>query len=60
MADTRIPVSEDTWRHLNAAKDPGDSFDDVLSRLLRHADERDGVEAAAAVAVAQRDDRADK
>lgn len=29
-----IKVSPDTWRELNARKEPGDSFDDVVARLL--------------------------
>jgi predicted CopG family antitoxin len=35
MADvTTIEISVDNWRELNRMKDPGDSFDDVISRLL--------------------------
>jgi hypothetical protein len=30
----RIRVSQETWRRLNARKQPGDTFDDVVSRLL--------------------------
>lgn len=33
-ADTHIRVTEDTWAALNARKRPGDSFDDVIQRLL--------------------------
>jgi len=37
--ETRVRVSKETWRRLNARKEPGDSFDDVLDRLLaRHDD----------------------
>lgn len=37
--ETRVRVSKKTWRRLNARKEPGDSFDDVLDRLLaRHDD----------------------
>lgn len=32
--ETRVRVSKETWRRLNARKEPGDSFDDVLDRLL--------------------------
>jgi len=31
---TTIKVSRDTWKELNREKEPGDSFDDVLRRLL--------------------------
>ena len=30
---TTIQVSRETWRRLNSEKDPGESFDDVLTRL---------------------------
>ena len=33
-SDTHIRVSEDTWTELNKRKRPGDSFDDVIKRLL--------------------------
>jgi len=29
-----VKVSAETWRELNAKKNPGDTFEDVLSRLL--------------------------
>lgn len=33
--DTRVRVSRETWRELNERKDePGETFDDVLQRLL--------------------------
>jgi len=32
--ETRVRVSKETWQRLNAQKEPGDSFDDVLDRLL--------------------------
>lgn len=38
-ADTHIRVTEETWKRLNQRKGPGDSFDDVITRLL---DESDG------------------
>lgn len=34
MADNQIKVSDDTWRRLNARKEPGDTFEDVIQRLL--------------------------
>lgn len=34
MGDTHIRVRESTWEELNGLKKPGDSFDDVLGRLL--------------------------
>jgi predicted CopG family antitoxin len=33
-ADTHIRVTEETWKELNQRKGPGDSFEDVISRLL--------------------------
>lgn len=33
-----LKVSEETWRRLNARKKPGDTFDDVVQRLLEEAD----------------------
>jgi predicted CopG family antitoxin len=33
-ADKHIRVTEETWLDLNKKKRPGDSFDDVLQRLL--------------------------
>jgi predicted CopG family antitoxin len=38
-ADKHIRVTEETWLELNRQKRPGDSFDDVLQRLL--ADEHE-------------------
>ena len=29
-----IKISPENWRRLNAKKNPGDTFDDVVSRLL--------------------------
>jgi len=37
--DPKIRVSEDNWERLNARKRPGDSFDDVIERLLDADDE---------------------
>ena len=37
MADdenTSLRVKRGTWRELNQRKEPGDSFDDVIQRLL--------------------------
>jgi predicted CopG family antitoxin len=35
MADvTTIEVSTETWKELNQRKEPGDSFDDVIQRML--------------------------
>ncbi len=30
----KVNVSEDNWRRLNAMKKPGDTFNDVVDRLL--------------------------
>lgn len=32
--DPHIRVSTENWRRLNAQKAPGDTFDDVIGRLL--------------------------
>lgn len=34
MADTNIPVSDEVWSELNSRKQRGDTFDDVLRRVL--------------------------
>lgn len=31
---TTIQISEETWTDLNQRKEPGDTFDDVIRRLL--------------------------
>lgn len=33
-----VKVSEETWRDLNARKRPGDTFEDVVSRLIDDQD----------------------
>lgn len=33
-----VKVSEETWRKLNSRKEPGDTFDDVVQRLLEESD----------------------
>jgi len=38
-ADNHIRVTDDTWSRLNSRKRPGDSFDDVIQRLLDEIDE---------------------
>jgi len=47
---TNIPVSDEVWRELNARKNPGDSFDDVLRRELGLVDHHDRADAEAAAA----------
>jgi predicted CopG family antitoxin len=39
-ADTHIRVTSDTWKELNQRKEPGESFDDVLQRLIAESEER--------------------
>lgn len=41
MADdtVNIRIKKDTWRSLHNMKDPNDSFDDVIKRLLEQAAE---------------------
>ena len=38
--DTTIRVKEDTWRRLHRRKEPGMSFDDVLTEMLDEVDDR--------------------
>ena len=38
QSEARVRVKEDTWRRLNARRrEPGESYDDVLQRLLDEA-----------------------
>lgn len=37
---TTVTVSHETWKRLQVRKEPGDSFDDVIGRLLDES-ERD-------------------
>jgi predicted CopG family antitoxin len=40
MADgTNIRVSDETWRELNQLKQPGESFEDVIVRILEERDD---------------------
>ena len=34
---TTMKVKRDTWKQLNKQKEPGDTFDDVISRLIEEA-----------------------
>jgi len=47
-ADKHIRVTEDTWVELNKRKQPGDSFEDVINRLLREDEEGNLKQAATA------------
>jgi predicted CopG family antitoxin len=39
QTETKITVSGNTWRRLNARKrEPGETFDDVVQRLLSDSD----------------------
>jgi predicted CopG family antitoxin len=40
---TNIQVKRDTWKELNLRKEPGESFDDVIQRLLKKANEEEEV-----------------
>lgn len=43
MAETTtIEISREHWRGLNARKEPGDSFDDVVGRLLEDESDPSG------------------
>ena len=44
-ADTHIRVTKETWMRLNERKEPGDSFEDVIQRLIAEADSRSGEDA---------------
>ena len=37
---TSIEIKKSTWKELNQAKEPGDSFDDVIQRLLHAPEEQ--------------------
>lgn len=37
MRTTKILVSDETWKSLNQRKEPGESFDDVIRRLMADA-----------------------
>lgn len=41
MSDTTIPVSNEMWSELNGRKRPGESFEDVLNRLIEKAEGED-------------------
>jgi len=36
-----VKVSDEHWKELNARKEPGDSFDDVIGRLLEEGTAND-------------------
>lgn len=38
-AENHIRVTDETWSELNRRKRPGDSFDDVIQRLLDETEE---------------------
>jgi len=42
--DVNIRIKRDTWRDLNRRKEPNDSFDDVLQRVLEEIEECDDEE----------------
>lgn len=42
MERTKIQISKDTWKDLNAMKKPGESFDDVLRRIISVTKEAEG------------------
>lgn len=39
MGMTTVRVSEETWQELNQRKQAGDTFDDVISRLVEAENE---------------------
>lgn len=36
---TNIKIHDDTWQRLNARKNPGESFNDVITRALDRTEE---------------------
>lgn len=47
MGMTTVAVAEENWERLNRLKRPGESFDDVIGRLLDSREEADTAEATA-------------
>lgn len=41
MMSQQIKVSDERWRTLNAMKYPGETFDDVVERLIENYDGED-------------------
>ncbi|QRY26389.1 antitoxin VapB family protein [Halobacterium sp. BOL4-2] len=41
-ATNHIRVTDDTWKQLNNRKEPGDSFNDVIQRLLNSQTDDEG------------------
>ena len=41
MADetTTVQVSKETWKQLNLRKEPGETFDEVIQRLLEGSED---------------------
>lgn len=35
---TTITIEKQTWKKLNARKEPGESFDEVVTRLIEESD----------------------
>jgi predicted CopG family antitoxin len=38
MDSTTVQVSTDTWKTLNRRREPGESFDDVLQKIIEEID----------------------
>ncbi|QLH81006.1 antitoxin VapB family protein [Halosimplex pelagicum] len=38
--DVNIRIKHDTWKRLNSRKEPNDSFDDVIRRVLDRAEDQ--------------------
>jgi len=36
---TTLQVTKETWKQLNLRKEPGETFDDVIQRLLEEPEE---------------------
>jgi predicted CopG family antitoxin len=38
-ADNHVRVTDETWKRLNERKEPGDSFEQVIKRLLEETED---------------------
>jgi len=41
MTDHMMRVSKKTWKRLNQLKEPGDTFDDVINKLIDKQESED-------------------
>ncbi len=55
-ADKRIPTTEETWKELHELKEPGQTFDELLTDLIQEHRERQLAERAREVREADREE----